>query len=1234
MNSKSTTRWLPLILVIALVLTFGLVMAYAPTATTTAGAEITLPGEYNYYGGHTYFSYGENKFTSDYNFLVVSSGTEYNFDKFVSEFYDDVDGNSDFCYPLGTPAAAFISGASPLWTVTVYENDLSTPKSVDLRAYYASYDYWGNPVEYLDADPTEPGLYCVVLCVGDESDPEFDWQANPYCPVIVQLYQTVNGYCEDEDLYLDCPVQLRQNTFTWGGVKYHDILSAAFETTSYGSEIARLDPLYSMSLSAVIVDDQDNPIDSYNGFGYSQDDAYPDAGTYTLRVSYEDVSYNDYKADYTFTVTPAPLSHSVLYGHLDDQAEYMYVDLGTNPSGVPFFEADVKVQWMYDDNGTPAVLPTGRDLVPGTYQVWATLTGADAANCELVSVDYNGDYEISEAEPATLTVHNKDIGTLELTTADFTSNSYSDRDTYEFLGKADYWVNDMATSKGAYCEAYWYYYDDETPVRFDEFADAANYDLYFCLYGEDAEYFDFAITVDGSVWDSKNSPQSVTVSPYVLSDVSICYGSEMGMPLNMYKAGDTEANNDLYCAPTGFVLTARSGSKTEVGITIEGWKQDLDDDEEEVTTDITNVLGTWYAVGINAPDSNYTVDPTIRCKVTVNQRVFEIIGSAGASYTGEEVKPFYNVMSSQFNPGEAISWDDPSVKNLLFTDGLNNQVLGTSVGSGYHYGVEVKDNTRYVIYYSGSNHISIDWDYEVTQSLPTITFSTDGKEAFWHKESLTTADDLAKKLEWILTTNDPELFPDDQVELDTDYGTGGFKFAMYGDPYTWYDGIPTAMNKGDTFRIQIKTTESSSGNYLAWEGTTDWFTVQAAPVYIVWDNQHDFTYNDVSQGPDLGEFNYYLYHPGSAEGGILAVVQDSTIFDEYGYWSPNNTNGNNSSAIWSVTQSIEGTTSELWAGTYTMTFELKDNLTIPGIENYVLVGDTVTWKILQKEVEISQFSIPGTFTYGGYAGGSSYYDLPIISYVEASDGDEYGDMVIGTATGFGATLPNQYRIAFETWEFALRTDVNVAAADYTGAWTVWDTSDAENLVVPKDAGTYYVRYSAFFCEVTSWNETYWTASEWNADHKTYYVDYHYAIIVIEPMAIELTWNGLENTYDATSHAATINATLCYGENLADWISFTDTAYTDYKEGGYTLTATVADNANGTKNYAITNPTATLNINKAYLTVTPSSYNIYYGDARPAYGYTLTGFLEAEGETQADKEANLKWLNRLSGAPTP
>ena len=618
MNSKSTTRWLPLILVIALVLTFGLLLA-AP-AVTSANADTEL------LGGATasdWFGYGPDQNNSDYNIQIMdySCGNVY---YFLSDGRpeDHKDYNDDYRYPVGTEGSDF---ANSLWDISVWNVDLDTNITGfdTFKTYFATVTNipGGVSIEYLENDPTTIGMYAVVIC--KEGADEAATKADPRAYAYVNLYEKKIGHNDEYDFDLECPVWLRQNTFSYGEVKIHDILAACFETS--GNEIAQLDPGYANNMSVTINDAEDHPIDSYNGYTYSQEDAYIDAGEYILRVFYFDTMMNDYSVTFDITINKAQLNYDINYGKLD--AKFMWVDLGTNPSGIPYFPApDVRVQWMtFDENEDPIALPTGRNLIPGEYRIWATLTGTDVANFELEYVTYNISQEVSEENPATLTVSNVSMPELDLDSSDFEDNTYSNEATYEFLSEASalvaYWGN-----YGADCYAYWFYYDEDEKVEFTATTDKGSYELYFELYGDDAQYFDpLTINIDSEAWDYENTPVDVVVDAYVLSDVTIYFGNEGGAPLQMYMDGYAEMNNNLYCSPYNFAFLAQSNSKPDVNVTIEGWKIDLSDDEEEVTADITNNIDTWYVTGLMTPDNNYTIDPDIRCKVTVNKRVFQII---------------------------------------------------------------------------------------------------------------------------------------------------------------------------------------------------------------------------------------------------------------------------------------------------------------------------------------------------------------------------------------------------------------------------------------------------------------------------------------------------------------------------------------------------------------------------------------------------------------------------------
>ena len=132
MTKNLTTRLLPLILVIALVLTFGLVMAFAPSAAVANAAVTTAQiGSSDYYWG---LEIGNVDYDWDWGALKV---------KYTG---DPVD----------------VSG----WEVTIYKDSIPMMEVV-YSTYISDFDDEENP---LQSAPSAPGKYSFVVSLGGEDN--------------------------------------------------------------------------------------------------------------------------------------------------------------------------------------------------------------------------------------------------------------------------------------------------------------------------------------------------------------------------------------------------------------------------------------------------------------------------------------------------------------------------------------------------------------------------------------------------------------------------------------------------------------------------------------------------------------------------------------------------------------------------------------------------------------------------------------------------------------------------------------------------------------------------------------------------------------------------------------------------------------------------------------------------------------------------------------------------------
>ena len=187
MNSKITTRYLPLILVIALVLTFGLVMAYAaPVAATTQAEPALLSGEIPIMvdgreGIKTELTYGEASAYNYLNDLTYEYGAYY---KDFAETKGDYAGSiTAVLYDAYIMYYEDEEETIPVWGVDYSTRHLGFTDGYDQKS-------WGNMYDAPSWNPSYPAAA--------NDDFNYVLDANKY--YIVNLTWTANGDYEEGDV--------------------------------------------------------------------------------------------------------------------------------------------------------------------------------------------------------------------------------------------------------------------------------------------------------------------------------------------------------------------------------------------------------------------------------------------------------------------------------------------------------------------------------------------------------------------------------------------------------------------------------------------------------------------------------------------------------------------------------------------------------------------------------------------------------------------------------------------------------------------------------------------------------------------------------------------------------------------------------------------------------------------------------------------------------------------------
>ena len=198
---------------------------------------------------------------------------------------------------------------------------------------------------------------------------------------------------------------------------------------------------------------------------------------------------------------------------------------------------------------------------------------------------------------------------------------------------------------------------------------------------------------------------------------------------------------------------------------------------------------------------------------------------------------------------------------------------------------------------------------------------------------------------------------------------------------------------------------------------------------------------------------------------------------------------------------------------------------------------------------------------------------------------------------------------------ATYTDVNGTEVDAVNSITKDGTVINANDV--KNAGAYTL--TASLKDKTNYV---WSDTDTAAD-KTY----NWTISKLK-ITVKVTNSKQSATYSGTEPTINTDTTVTLTDNgdsapsfVSNELSFSVTKETGANVGTYALTPTVeAKSGYSVDNYDITCPTGTFTINKAALTVTANSENITYGDDKPTFSVSYSGFVN--NETQSVLEGSV------------
>ena len=115
-----------------------------------------------------------------------------------------------------------------------------------------------------------------------------------------------------------------------------------------------------------------------------------------------------------------------------------------------------------------------------------------------------------------------------------------------------------------------------------------------------------------------------------------------------------------------------------------------------------------------------------------------------------------------------------------------------------------------------------------------------------------------------------------------------------------------------------------------------------------------------------------------------------------------------------------------------------------------------------------------------------------------------------------------------------------------------------------------------------------------------------------------TYNGAEPTINTDTTVTLTDNGASAPSFVSNELSFSVTKVAGVNAGTYTLTPTVSPKSgysvDNVDNYDITSTNGTFTINKAALTVTANSENITYGDDKPTFSVSYSGFVNNENES--------------------
>ena len=736
-----------------------------------------------------------------------------------------------------------------------------------------------------EAESLTLGQYGLVFYTGTPGNN--DWTTPDYFDAMAVVWFDVY---ENEG-----PIRLYQNIstydFTYRSYDAKGLTEIFFNDTYVsGSSLAWLDDSYTGDLTVQLYANGGvDLIDEYDGSTHTVgDNVYLDAGDYRFHLDWTGDGVVDAgEDDIDFTITQMTLSKDCAGSLTQSWGSIMMPE----PDGLMGLGSiGVGLQWYYNDGGDWKDLTSTLSL--GDHDVYGALTCT--ANPELLDnfvLDLHvGGTPITESNPATLTVQKATIP--EYTWYEgFNAAMITYGDDMEFeSGGCFYTPDDISwyIPYDADCRLGWFY-DEGSEEQFTSATPArlgSGYSIYPKLYGEDAGNFDYSFLFQ-PMMDSANTFDAgdiyVEVQP---ATAAVSFFFEDGTELeNKFYPMDTPEDTDLYWTPEGFSIYVEGGD-----FTITGWTESIDTEHGNLgsavdltSTPLGTVTGKTYYAIVASASGNYSVTGESVLKVNVKQRIFEIIPVATAPYNGHEVTPdwtyaFHNVGGGVYtmNPGETMaSFRDSFVKTVVFEEYRSFPSFSAKTAKGDEgvYAVQLQEEGGWddncLVYNTNipGNSFYQSWNYTVVSGIPTIELNY--VEDWQYREVIS---DYKDKFNFTITTNDPDDFPADQLDLGSVvvkwWDSDGSEWVDFATRYPTADELPEAGT--NAFEVRVFTPASSSGNYAAYESDIIGVDVVKAKVYIRTSDSP--VYDSAEKTPAPESYSYYIYQPDNAD--YLYRVQD------------------------------------------------------------------------------------------------------------------------------------------------------------------------------------------------------------------------------------------------------------------------------------------------------------------------------------------------------------------------